>query len=154
MFVGLRSFSVIGSQMPATAPQYPLIGLPPHLAWPLTVPPRLRPPRDSDQAQRQVSNCSLLDLCASSLRKAHACLPCVVPTLTDDPRRESYSVKSERVATNGLTHSFPRVGGRVRNSVALPSPYRSREPGLQNPAFELQPHRRRCSSVCVFSFLL
>ena len=31
----------------------------------------------------------LLDLCVSSLRRGHANLLCVVPTLTDDPRRES-----------------------------------------------------------------
>ena len=51
-------------------------------------------------------------------------------------------------------HSFQRVGGRVRNFVAQPSrnPYRSREPGLQSPAVELQPRRRRCSSVCVVFF--
>ena len=32
---------------------------------------------------------SLLDLCVSSLRRGHANLLCVVPILTDDPRRES-----------------------------------------------------------------
>ena len=30
-----------------------------------------------------------LDLCVSSLRKGHANLLCIVPNLTDDPRRES-----------------------------------------------------------------
>ena len=29
------------------------------------------------------------DLCVSSLRRGHANLPCIVPILTDDPRRES-----------------------------------------------------------------
>ena len=33
---------------------------------------------------------SLLDLCVSSLRRGHANLLCIVPILTDDPRRESY----------------------------------------------------------------
>ena len=33
--------------------------------------------------------CSLLDLCVSSLRRGHANLLCIVPILTDDPRRES-----------------------------------------------------------------
>ena len=35
-------------------------------------------------------NCvTLLDLCVSSLRRGHANLLCIVPILTDDPRRES-----------------------------------------------------------------
>ena len=36
--------------------------------------------------------CTLLDLCVSSLRRGHANLLCIVPILTDDPRRESESV--------------------------------------------------------------
>ena len=32
---------------------------------------------------------TLLDLCVSSLRRSHANLLCIVPILTDDPRRES-----------------------------------------------------------------
>ena len=32
---------------------------------------------------------TLLDLCVSSLRKGHANILCIVPILTDDPRRES-----------------------------------------------------------------
>src|SRR6056300_326773 len=32
---------------------------------------------------------TLLDLCVSSLRRGHANLFCIVPILTDDPRRES-----------------------------------------------------------------
>ena len=32
---------------------------------------------------------TLLDLCASTLRRGHANLLCIVPMLTDDPRRES-----------------------------------------------------------------
>ena len=31
---------------------------------------------------------TLLDVCASSLRRGHANLLCIVPILTDDPRRE------------------------------------------------------------------
>ena len=33
---------------------------------------------------------TLLDLCGSSLRRGHANTICIVPMLTDDPRRESY----------------------------------------------------------------
>ena len=32
---------------------------------------------------------TLLDLCVSSLRRGHANILCIVPMLTDDPRRES-----------------------------------------------------------------
>jgi len=32
---------------------------------------------------------TLLDVCVSSLRRGHANLLCIVPILTDDPRRES-----------------------------------------------------------------
>ena len=34
---------------------------------------------------------TLLDLCVSALRRGHANLLCVVPILSDDPRRESDS---------------------------------------------------------------
>ena len=45
----------------------------------------------------QVPECAkklftLLDLCVSSLRRGHANLLCIVPILTDDPRRESKQV--------------------------------------------------------------
>ena len=36
-----------------------------------------------------ISLFTLLDLCVSSLRRGHANLLCIVPILTDDPRRES-----------------------------------------------------------------
>jgi hypothetical protein len=32
---------------------------------------------------------TIIDLCVSSLRRGHANLLCIVPMLTDDPRRES-----------------------------------------------------------------
>ena len=37
---------------------------------------------------------TLLDLCVSSLRRGHANLLCIVPILTDDPRRESGKLKT------------------------------------------------------------
>ena len=37
---------------------------------------------------------TLLDLCVSSLRRGHANLLCIVPILSDDPRRESFSKPS------------------------------------------------------------
>ena len=33
---------------------------------------------------------TLPDLCVSSLRSGHAIIICIVPILSDDPRRESY----------------------------------------------------------------
>ena len=48
---------------------------------------------------------TLLDLCVSSLRRGHANLLCIVPILTDDPRRESKG----RFETHVLPS--PRQGG-------------------------------------------
>ena len=49
--------------------------------------------RQQARPQRQYKHgqkfCTLLDLCVSSLRRGHANLLCIVPILTDDPRRES-----------------------------------------------------------------
>ena len=49
------------------------------------------------------SFCTLLDLCVSSLRRAHANLHCIVPIVTDDPRRESNIQGAE----------FPGPGGTL-----------------------------------------
>ena len=38
---------------------------------------------------------TLLDLCVSSLRRGHANLLCIVPILTDDPRRDSDDLLSD-----------------------------------------------------------
>ena len=43
---------------------------------------------------------TLLDLCVSSLRRGHATLLCIVPILTDDPRRESISCTIFMIAYN------------------------------------------------------
>ena len=49
--------------------------------------------KDSEEARSRKQNykklSTLLDLCVSSLRRGHANLLCIVPILTDDPRRES-----------------------------------------------------------------
>jgi hypothetical protein len=50
---------------------------------------------------------TLLDLCVSSLRRGHANLLCIVPILTDDPRRES------RKKGNGKNKPLPKVGTHV-----------------------------------------
>ena len=54
---------------------------------------------------------SLLDLCVSSLRRGHANLLCIVPFLTDDPRRESTcedcrNKRPQPKVKEGLHHSF------------------------------------------------
>ena len=42
---------------------------------------------------------TLLDLCVSSLRRGHANLLCIVPILSDDPRRESGDIASVQFET-------------------------------------------------------
>ena len=52
---------------------------------------------------------TLLDLCVSSLRRGHANLLCIVPILTDDPRRESKSLVGDdsqlAKKKNGWSHA-------------------------------------------------
>ena len=51
---------------------------------------------------------TLLDLCVSSLRRGHANLLCIVPILTDDPRRESRETRAGSHAALG-TNSCRRA---------------------------------------------
>ena len=44
---------------------------------------------------------TLVGLCVSSLRRGHANLLCIVPILTDDPRRESDSQISKSLSPHG-----------------------------------------------------
>lgn len=65
---------------------------------------------------------TLLDLCVSSLRRGHANLLCIVPILTDDPRRESRS--SPTPSLPGLPSDprcrlQPRTGGQRSKQFAL-----------------------------------
>ena len=46
---------------------------------------------------------TLLDLCVSSLRRGHANLLCIVPILTDDPRRESKISMENRSSNSRLS---------------------------------------------------
>ena len=57
---------------------------------------------------------TLLDLCVSSLRRGHANLLCIVPILTDDPRRESIKVGCE-VGDESLLPRTPQDGKRTGN---------------------------------------
>ena len=54
---------------------------------------------DEDHGKASQNKNTLLDLCVSSLRRGHANLLCIVPILTDDPRRES-KLLSPRVPTS------------------------------------------------------
>ena len=45
---------------------------------------------------------SLLDLCVSSLRRGHANLLCIVPILTDDPRKESNRMKLPKILSQDV----------------------------------------------------
>ena len=73
---------------------YPVLRIPPPLPSTLgcsDLPPPFPPyptcrPRPINQSKKLFT---LLDLCVSSLRRGHANLLCIVPILTDDPRRES-----------------------------------------------------------------
>ena len=50
---------------------------------------------------------TLLDLCVSSLRRGHANLLCIVPTLTDDPRKVS-------IHTHTPVHAHIHAGREAR----------------------------------------
>ena len=57
--------------------------------------------------------CTLLDLCVSSLRRGHANLLCIVPILTDDPRRESEVIQLKilldcKDKLRGALHTYSR----------------------------------------------
>ena len=52
-------------------------------------PQRFARPPEAPSLWRKKKLFTLLDLCVSSLRRGHANLLCIVPILTDDPRRES-----------------------------------------------------------------
>ena len=54
---------------------------------------------------------TLLDLCVSSLRRGHANLLCIVPILTDDPRRESED--------SFATYLPPALAATAHSDVAL-----------------------------------
>ena len=92
---------------------------------------------------------TLLDLCVSSLRRGHANLLCIVPILTDDPRRESlrrYVVvclfRISRILTLRLGRPLPQPD-------SLTAPRRPRG-GIRTPARgqgrKKEVHARRCLS--------
>ena len=73
---------------------------------------------------------TLLDLCMSSLRRGHADLLCIVPTLPEDPRRES-ETKSDRLhraspPLPSLGHVSGHPGAAVAEDLELEG---HREPG-------------------------
>ena len=56
-----------------------------------------------EQRQKGQKIDTLLDLCVSSLRRGHANLLCIVPILSDDPRRESETVGDHACLELSLT---------------------------------------------------
>ena len=54
---------------------------------------------------------TLLDLCVSSLRRGHANLLCIVPILTDDPRRESDT--ASKIVWPGNKHLPSKEGNQL-----------------------------------------
>ena len=84
---------------------------------------------------------TLLDLCVSSLRRGHANLLCIVPILTDDPRRESKQQTAHRKKANQTQTSAhtqrcgwacfcfeppPKADSTLRSSQAVPHPSTNR----------------------------
>ena len=56
---------------------------------------------------------TLLDLCVSSLRRGHANLLCIVPILTDDPRRESSITLNSEVGACTIKRIFDQCDSIV-----------------------------------------
>ena len=103
---------------------------------------------------------TLLDLCVSSLRRGHANLLCIVPILTDDPRKESEGGRashpkiSERLFRSGLfaSDAFRRRAapptGRAASArhSAQTAPRRERPPAQpQTDRTNLHQHPRSIS---------
>jgi hypothetical protein len=59
---------------------------------------------------------TLLDLCVSSLRRGHANLLCIVPILTDDLRRGSNTLSTQRGHPRGRGGRAACAGGRAAPS--------------------------------------
>ena len=69
---------------------------------------------------------TLLDLCVSSLRRGHANLLCIVPILTDDPRRESKEMarrngrlrvqNNQRIIGHAFAADGPKWNPRTRST--------------------------------------
>jgi hypothetical protein len=66
---------------------------------------------------------TLLDLCVSSLRRGHANLLCIVPILTDDPRRESKQTfsKDRRQANQNTTRLTRQKARSERTGLWYPA---------------------------------
>ena len=71
--------------------------------------PHGQPAPGNVHCTRKKKLCTLLDLCVSSLRRGHANLLCIVPILTDDPRRESICWGPGREEDVGLKRIRPGI---------------------------------------------
>ena len=68
---------------------------------------------------RSKKSSTLLDLCVSSLRRGHANLLCIVPILTDVPRKESRDFQFHRKILPGLrSGDFQEIRGCVAEELA------------------------------------
>ena len=87
--------------------------------------PAATPTRDSSRVPQSLF--TLLDLCVSSLRRGHADILCIVPMLTDDPRRESDPPSPRRRCRRasrpggGPSRAAPRTGSRRRPAAGGPA---------------------------------
>ena len=75
-----------------------------------TIAIRLNPKSDTSPSTLLKKLCTLLDLCVSSLRRGHANLLCIVPILTDDPRRESTKRGDNQGDTSGIISKYSLLG--------------------------------------------
>jgi hypothetical protein len=63
---------------------------------------------------------TLLDLCVSSLRRGHANLLCIVPILTDDPRRESKRLVRKGTHKGGVCSRSSDRQGQHKQKLTAP----------------------------------
>ena len=94
---------------------------------------------------------TLLDLCVSSLRRGHANLLCIVPILTDDPRRESntYIYIYIYIHTLFFIHAFLIPVAPHRRRVGRVAPLGERfKWGIAS--VQTPPLGRICVHVCVY----
>ena len=80
--------------------------------------------------EHQKKICTLLDLCVSSLRRGHANLLCIVPILTDDPRRESKCTITQTAISCISARAKPKVRGH--SVTKCPAPILVRRVALQS----------------------
>ena len=80
--------------------------------------PEFPKPKPNERKSKQ-KLVTLPDLCVSSLRRGHANLLCIVPILTDVPRKESRDFQFHRKILPGLrSGDFQEIRGCVAEELA------------------------------------